>query len=80
MKSENNYCKRRYVRMCKFCVFTKMGKFAWIEICVLRMIVSLCFYYSNFHDVHIFADIQETPITRKYVQRENFCIHSIYFS
>ena len=63
------------------CVFTKMENFAWIKIRALRIIVSLCYNYnSNFHDVHIFADIRETPIMRKYVQRENVCIHSIYFS
>ena len=40
-----------------FCVFTKIGNFTWIKIHVLRMIGSLCYYNSNFHDAHIFVDI-----------------------
>ena len=54
-----------------------MGNFACIKIYVLSIIVSLGFYKSNFRGVHIFADVLETRITRKYVQRENIYIHSI---
>ena len=37
----------------------------------------MCQYNSYFRVVHIFADIQKTRITRKYVHRGNFYIHSI---
>ena len=51
--------------------FMKMGNFACIKIRVLGIIDSLGYYKSNFRGVHVFADILETRITRKYVQREN---------
>ena len=55
----------------------KMGSFVYIKICVLIKIGSLSYYKSIFWSVHIFPDIQETWITRKYVQqRENIYIHS----
>ena len=50
--------------------FTKMRIFVWIRIRALRINGSLGYHKSNFHSVHIFADIQETRTTRKYVQRE----------
>ena len=59
--------------------FVKMGNFACIIIHVLSIIVYLGFYKSNFRGVYIFADVLETRITRKYVQRENIYIHSRLF-
>ena len=57
--------------------FMELGNFACIKIRVLCIIGSICYYKSNFRGVHIFADIKETRITRKYVQRENIYVHSI---
>ena len=44
---------------------------------VISITGSLCHDKSFFHVVHIFVYIQETRIARKYVQRENFYVHSI---
>ena len=57
--------------------FMKMGNFACIKIRVLSTNDSLGYNDSNFHSVYIFADIQETLIKRKYIQRENFYVYSI---
>ena len=57
--------------------FMKLGNFACIKICVLCIIGSIGYYKSNFRGVHIFADIQETRTTQKYVQRENIYVLSI---
>ena len=57
--------------------FMKMGNFACIKIRVLSTNNSLGYNDSNFHSVYIFADIQETRIKRKYIQRENFYVYSI---
>ena len=54
-----------------------MGNFACIKIHVLRMIGSLGYYKSNFRGVHIFANVLETRITRKYEQREYIYVYSI---
>ena len=56
--------------------FMKLGNFACIKIRVLCIIGSQGYYKSNFRGVHIFGDIQETRIMRKYVQRENIYVHS----
>ena len=56
--------------------FIKLGNFACIKIRVLCIIASIGYYKSNFRGVHIFADIKETRITRKYVQREYIDVHS----
>ena len=53
-----------------------MGKFTCTKIRVLCVIGSKRYYKGNFRGVHIFADIQETRITRKYVQHENIYVHS----
>ena len=50
--------------------FMEMGIFVWIRIHALRINRSLGYHESNFHGVHIFADIQETRTKQKYVQRE----------
>ena len=34
-----------------------MGVFAWIKIRVLRIVDSLGYHKSNFHGVHIFANL-----------------------
>ena len=57
--------------------FMKKGIFACIKIRVLSIIGSLACYKSNFRGVHIFADVLETRITRKYLQRENIYVYSI---
>ena len=43
---------------------------------VFSITVSLNQDKSNFHIVHIFADIQERRIARKYVHCENVYVHS----
>ena len=53
-----------------------MGSFAWIKIHVLRINGSLGYHKRNVHSVHIFVHIYETRITQKYIQRENFYVHS----
>ena len=57
--------------------FAKTDNFAWIYICVFHNIAFTWHNKSYFHVVHIFADISKTRITCKYVQRENFYVHSI---
>ena len=57
--------------------FMKMDNFACIKIRVFSTNDSLDYNDSNFHSVYIFADILETRIKRKYVQRENFYVDSI---
>ena len=59
--------------------FMKMGIFTCITIRFLCIISSLGYYKNNFRGVHILADIQETRITRKYVQRENIYDNSILY-
>ena len=59
-----------------FRAFVKIGNLARIYINVFDIIAFLLYNKSYFHDVYIFADIYETRITRKYVQRENFYIRS----
>ena len=54
----------------------KIGNFACIKIRVFSTSGSLAHYECNFHHVHIFAHIGETRITRQYVQRENYYVHS----
>ena len=56
--------------------FMNIDNFACINICVLCIIGSLGYYKCYFRGVHIFADISETRITQKYVQRENIYAHS----
>ena len=56
----------------------KNGNFAWIYIRDLENIVYIMHNKSYFRNIHIFADISETQITRKYVQREHFSNHSMY--
>ena len=51
--------------------FMKMGIFAWIKICVLRINGSLGYHKSICYGVNTFVDIKEMRITRKYVQRVN---------
>ena len=65
---------------CKIvCGFMKVINFAWIKSCVSSTNDSLGYTDSNFHSVYIFADILGTRIKRKYIQRENFYVYSIYF-
>ena len=58
--------------------FEKMGNFAWIYVRVFNVTGSLYRNKSNFHGVHIFADIQETRIAQKYLQGEIFYVHSMF--
>ena len=37
--------------------FPEIGIFAWIKICVLRIFGSVGYHKTNFHGVHIFADL-----------------------
>ena len=60
-----------------FRVFLEIGNFACIGIRVFSTSVSLGYNKCNFHCVHIFADILETRIKRKYVLRENFYVYSM---
>ena len=62
-----------------FCGFLKMGNLVCIKNHVFTITASLGFYKCYSHGVYIFADIEETRIMRKYVQRENFYFHSRYY-
>ena len=57
--------------------FAKISTFACIIFVFLILLSILWHNKSYFHDIHIFADISEMRITRKYVQREHFYILSI---
>ena len=66
-----HYCERRYFHVYKFSrIYEK----------VFSIIGSSGYYTSNFRGVYIFADILETRIMRKYVQRENIYVHSICYA
>ena len=54
-----------------------MGNFARIYISFFNITASTWHDKCNFHYIHIFTDIKETRITRKYVQRGNFYVQSI---
>ena len=56
--------------------FVKICNFAGIYIRVLDNIASKRHDKNYFLVVHIFADISKTRIARKYVQCENFYVHS----
>ena len=56
--------------------FGKIDNFAWIYIRIFDSVASEWDNKSYIHVAHIFAEILKTRTTRKYVQRENFYIHS----